>query len=113
MDPLSVVVLDPGRKSVGAGLVARDGLPVSLLGCKGPFKAFDLAILPRAVRLDELLLHLQPRDGVSERGRVAVGERVVGDDPFDPAQAVLGEVGGSPGGNSAAMVPFSSGWTSA
>jgi hypothetical protein len=97
VDPISVVVLDPGRKSVVAGLVAREGLPVGPLSGEGPVEPFDFPVLPGAVRLDELLGCAEIGDGLFECGWVPVGERVVGDDPLDLLDAVLGEVRGSSG----------------
>src|SRR3954447_8515652 len=51
----SVVVLDPGGKGGGALGVAGECLPVGPFGGQGAVEAFDLAVLPGAVRLDELL----------------------------------------------------------
>jgi hypothetical protein len=53
---LSVVVLEPGRKGGGAFVVGEEDLPVGPLGLQGAVEAFDLAVLPGAVGLDELLL---------------------------------------------------------
>lgn len=86
-------MLDPGRKGIGSGLVAGEGLPVGPLGCERPVEALDFPVLPGAVRLDELLLRAERSDGVLERGRVSVGERVVRDHSFDSRDAVAGEVG--------------------
>ena len=51
----SVVVLEPGRKGVSAGLVGGEGLPVGPFGGENPVEALDLAVLPGAVRIDKLL----------------------------------------------------------
>jgi hypothetical protein len=51
----SVVVLDPGGKGSCAFVVPGEGLAVGPLGGQGAVEAFDLAVLPRAVRLGELL----------------------------------------------------------
>src|SRR5918998_5509024 len=87
----SVVVLEPGGKGGGALVVAGERLPVGPLGDQGAVESFDLAVLPGAVRLDELL----PR---SERGAhaldgVLVGPGVVGHHPLDLVDAVAGEGG--------------------
>ena len=55
MTSSSVVVLDPGRKRGGALGVAGEHLPVGPLGLQGAVQSFDLAVLPWAVRFDELL----------------------------------------------------------
>jgi hypothetical protein len=54
----SVVVLQPGRKCRGAFGIADEDLSVGPLGLQGAVQALDLAVLPWAVWLDELL-----RDG--------------------------------------------------
>ena len=51
----SVVVLEPGCKGGGAFVVAGEDLPVGPLGGQGAVEALDLAVLPGAVGLDELL----------------------------------------------------------
>lgn len=51
----SVVGVQPGCKSGGALGVGGEDVPVGPLGLQGAVEAFDLAVLPRAVRLDELL----------------------------------------------------------
>jgi len=53
---LSVVELEPGGKGVGAGLLTGEDLAVGPLGPQGAVEPFtDLAVLPRAVGLDEPL----------------------------------------------------------
>ena len=56
MAAFSVVVLEPGRKGGCSLLVAGEDLPVGPLGLQGAVEAFDLAVLPGAVGLDELVL---------------------------------------------------------
>jgi len=46
VEPASVVVLDPGRKGIGSGLVAGEGLPVGPLGCEGAVEVLDFSVLP-------------------------------------------------------------------
>ncbi len=55
-----VVVLEPGCKCCGAVLAAGEDVPVCPLGLQGPVEAFDLSVLPWAVRLDELLTDAVP-----------------------------------------------------
>src|SRR3954454_6710115 len=72
----SVVVLDPGGKGGGALVVAGEDLAVGPLGDQGAVEPFDLAVLPGAVRLDELLPG--PELGAHAGQGVPVGEGVVG-----------------------------------
>jgi len=58
---------------------------------KGPVEAFGFAVGPGAAGLDEALDCPGVRNGLMERGGVAVGEGVVGDDVFDPVDVVAGE----------------------
>src|SRR3954462_4988544 len=51
----SVVVLAPGSKGRGALIVVGEGLSVGPFGGQGAVEPFDPAVLPGAVRLDELL----------------------------------------------------------
>lgn len=97
VDAVSVVDAYPGGKGVGSVLVAGEGLAVGPFDGHGAVEAFDFAVLPRAVRLDELLLGPERGDGVSEGDRVAVGEGVVADHAPDLGDAVSGEVGGCAG----------------
>ena len=53
MASFSVVVLDPGCKRCGSVGVGEELLPVGPFGLQGAVEAFDLAVLPGAVRLDE------------------------------------------------------------
>lgn len=55
MAAFSVVVLDPGCKGGGPGVVAGEGLPVGPLGLQGAVEALDFAVLPWAVGSDELV----------------------------------------------------------
>src|SRR3954469_11309830 len=91
----SVVVLDPGGKGGGALGVAGECLPVGPFGGQGAVEAFDLAVLPGAVRLDELLPGAQCGDDLAQRPPVGPG--VVGHHPLDPGNAVGGEVGRAAG----------------
>lgn len=50
-----VVVLEPYRKCLLAVIAAGIRMPVGPFGLQGPVEAFHLPVLPRAVRLDELL----------------------------------------------------------
>jgi hypothetical protein len=77
-------------------VVAGEDLPVGPLGGQGAVESFDLAVLPGAVRLDELVRGTQGRHRSFDVGALSVAEVVVGDDPFDTGNAVAGEVfGGS------------------
>lgn len=69
MAAFSVVVLEPWGKGGGAGLVAGEGLAVGPLGRQGAVESFDLAVLPRAVGSDELLLRPQLRAHALEMNR--------------------------------------------
>ena len=91
MDAFSVVVLKPGRKGVSSGLVGGEDLPVGPFGGEGAVEAFDFAVGPGAVRFDEPLLSSDRGDRVLEIGRVPISERVVGEDSFDPRDALAGE----------------------
>ena len=51
MAAASVVVVEPGCKRGGAFGVGGEDVPVGPLGLQGPVEAFDLAVLPWAVRL--------------------------------------------------------------
>src|SRR3954447_12153858 len=94
VEPPSVVVLDPGCKGGGALVVAGEGLPVGPLGGQRAVEAFDLAVLPGAVRLDELLPGVEGGDDLAQG--VLVGPGVVGHHPLDAVDAVAGEVGRGP-----------------
>jgi hypothetical protein len=89
--PSSVVVLEPGCKRCGAVCVGEEDVPVGPFGLQGAVEAFDLAVLPGAVRLDELLP--DPVRGADLAQREPVGPGVVGDEPLDAGDAVGGEVG--------------------
>ncbi len=47
-----VVEVEPGREGCAALVVAGEDLAVGPLGLQGAVEAFDLAVLPRAVRSD-------------------------------------------------------------
>ena len=94
MAAFSVVGLDPGCKSGGAFIVTGEDLAVGPFGGQGAVEAFDFAVLPRAVRLDESLFRAEVFARVFHGLRVAVGERVVGHDAFDAGDALGGEVRG-------------------
>ncbi len=86
----SVVVLEPGVKCCSAVIVRGEGLPVGPLGLQGSVEPLHLAVLPRAVRLDELLP--DPVHAADAAERVSVRPRVVGDQPLDAGDAAGGEV---------------------
>ena len=92
MDSFSVVVQEPGRKCGLAVVAAGEDLPVGPFGLQGPVEAFGFAVGPGAVGLDEALDCSKVRYGLPERCGVTVCEGVVGDDAFDPLDAVAGEV---------------------
>src|SRR4029077_2496217 len=104
----SVVVLEPGVEGVGACGVRVVAAPGGPFGLQGAVEAFDFAVGPGAVRADVALLRAERGDGVAERGGAAVGERVVGEHPFDAGDAVGGEVRGGAeqerGGGGAGLV---------
>ena len=91
----SVVVLEPGGKGVASGLVAGKGLPKGPVGLEGAVAAFDIAVLPGAVRSDEHLPSFQIGDDGSERGAVSAGG-VVGHDPLHAGDDPAGEVNRGP-----------------
>ena len=66
MASLSVVVLEPGRKSGSSLVVAGEDLPVGPFGLHGSVESLDLAVLPRAVRLDGDVLGADRLDGLGE-----------------------------------------------
>jgi hypothetical protein len=94
---LSVVLLEPGCKSLGSRGVAGEDLPAGPLGGQGPVEALELAVLPGAVGLDELLPGPDGGHCCGEVVALAVVQGVVAQDPLDPGDAVTGEVGGGPG----------------
>src|SRR5699024_4347080 len=91
---LSVVSLEPGGKGGGSVGVGQEDLAVCPLDLQGAVEAFYFAVLPGAVRLDELVLRADRGDRVSHVVGPAVGEVVVGDYPLDLGDAVGGEVFG-------------------
>src|SRR3954454_10588552 len=86
-------MLEPGCKSRSALLVRGEHLSIGPLALECAVEALDLAVLPRTVGTDEDLFGTQSRNRGAER--VAVGPRVVGHEPFDPADAVGSEVLGT------------------
>src|SRR5205814_6949218 len=78
----------------GAFGVAGEDLPVGPFVGEGAVEPLHFAVLPGAMRADELLPGAQGGHGIAEGGAVAVGEGVVGDDALDGGDAVGGEVGG-------------------
>ena len=48
-----IVVVEPWCHGLGALVVACEYLPAGPFGLEGPAEAFDLAVLPRAVRFDQ------------------------------------------------------------
>lgn len=92
MDSFSVVVLEPWRKCGVPVVAAGEDLPVGPFGLQGAVEAFGFAVGPRAVGLDEALHCSEVCHGLTERGGVAGSEGVIGDDAFDPLDAVAGEV---------------------
>ena len=107
MAALSVVVLEPGCKGGCAVVVGEEDLAVGPLGEQGAVEAFDLAVLPGAVRPDEDLP--DAGRGAELAQRLAVGPGVVGHQPFDPGDAVGGEVVDRAVEERAQVGPFSSG----
>ena len=87
MVTFSVVVLDPWCKCSCALLVAGDDLTIGPFGGEGAVESFDLSVLPRAVRTNELLNSAQRCADILQVGGVAVRKRVVGQDPLDAADA--------------------------
>lgn len=83
MSALSVGVLEPGCRGVGALLVAGEHLPVGPFGWEGPVESFDLAVQPGAVGPDQ---DVGDPGCVEELGEVAasgVAPVVVGHDRLD------------------------------
>lgn len=91
MGASSVVVLQPWRKGCGPVTVACEHLAVGPFGGQGPVQSFDLAVLPRTVRLDELLGNAMFSTYSTQA--VPVCPRVIGHQPLDPGDAPGGEVG--------------------
>ncbi len=77
------VGLEPWRKCGLALVAAGEDLTV------GPF---GFAVGPGVAELDNAFNGSEISDGLAECSGVAVGEGVVGDDAFDPVDAVRGEV---------------------
>jgi hypothetical protein len=94
---LSVVVLDPGRKGFGSGLVAGEDVSVRPFGLQGAVEALYFAVLPGAVGPDGLVFGTERCDRGGYVAGPSVAEVVVGDHAFDPSDPVLGEVLGRPG----------------
>ena len=89
-----VVELDPGGKGGGAFSVAGEDAAVGPFGGEGSVQSLDFAVLPGAVWLDELLPDAVRCADLAQRP--AVGPGVIGDQSFDPGDAVRGEVGDRP-----------------
>ena len=53
MAPLVILVVEPWCQGLGALVVACEYPPVGPFGLEGPVEAFDLAVLPGAVRFDQ------------------------------------------------------------
>jgi hypothetical protein len=96
VDAFSVVVVQPRVKCRRSFGVAGIWLGVGPFGGQGPVESLDLAVGPRAVRVDEPLFGIQLCDGCLESGGLPVGEGVVGDDAYDcPDALCFEECGGS------------------
>ena len=67
-------------------------MPVGPLCLQGAVEAFDFAVLPGAVRSDELVLRSDGSDELGESGGVLVAPVVVGRYPFDRDSVVGVEV---------------------
>ena len=110
MTSSSVVVLEPRCKGRCAVSIAGEDLAVGPFGLQGPVEAFDLAVLPWAVRLDEHLTCIELGAYVADRP--AVGPSVVGHDALNAGDPVGVEVGSGAAQELRAVGPFSSGKTS-
>lgn len=88
----SVVEREPWGKGVGAFLVAVERLPVGPFLLEGAVESFDLAVLPWAVGLDELVLDAVFLKELGELAAASVRPCVVGHQSFDADDAVRGEV---------------------
>ena len=86
----SVVVLEPWVKGGGAVSVGREWLSVGPLGLQCAVEPLHLAVLPGAVRSDELLPDATCGADIAQRVPVRPG--IVGDEPLDPGDAVGEEV---------------------
>ena len=89
----SVVLLEPWGKGGSPFVVAGEDLPVGPLGGQGAVEPLHLAVLPRAVRADELVLGADGFNRCFDVGALAVAEMVVGDHPLDRGDAMAGEEG--------------------
>lgn len=85
-----VVVLEPGRKHGSAFGAAGEHVPVGPLGLQGSVEALDLAVLPGAVRFDELLTDAVVGADLPEREPIRPG--IVGEQPVHLGDAVRGKV---------------------
>ena len=108
MSASSVVELQPGGKRGGTVGVAVEDLPVGPFDLQRAVEPLDLAVLPRAVRLDELVLSAELGNRLLDGGGVAVGQGVVGDQPLNPGDPVGGEVSGGAEQERRAVAPISS-----
>ena len=108
-----VVVIEPGRKGIGAFVVGGEGLSVGPLGLEGAVEPLYLSVGPWTVRFDEPLLGADGGDSVLERGGPPVGHGVVGQDSLDVPDAMGGEVAAGPDQECRCGGTFSSGRTSA
>lgn len=97
MASLSVVGLEPWRQSGGAFVVGVEHLVVGPFGLQGAVESLDLAVLPRAVRLDRDVGCLQLFEERSEGEASGVAPVVVGHDCLDSVDAMGGEHGNGPG----------------
>ena len=91
------------------GRVAEEDPPVGPFDLQCAVEPLDLAVLPRAVRLDEPVLNAELGNRLLDGGGVPVGPGVVGDQSLNPGNPVGGEVGGSAEQEpTAQVVPISS-----
>lgn len=83
MASFSVVVVEPWCKGCRSFVVAGEHLPVGPLGGECSVEAFDLAVLPWAVRADELVRDLPLREEFAKSSATPVAPSIVGHLPFD------------------------------
>jgi hypothetical protein len=86
--PVVVVCVEPWLQSVGSFAIAGVGLFVGPFVLQCPVEAFDLPVLPWAVRPDRDVAGTDRHNGLGKRSAVRVGPVVVGHyltDPFNTA----------------------------
>jgi len=87
-----VVVVDEVWQGIGSFGVGGEYLSVCPFGGERPVEPLGFAVLPRAVRFDELVADAAVGEEFAQSSSVSVAEGVVGDQSFNALDAAAGEV---------------------